>query len=124
MPNNTSLNPTASVSLEAWIYPRLPLNPVAPPIIKKAGEGLGQQDGYALELSGSGALLFGVYVTGGKGWCIASSALLTPNQWTHVVGVYDGTNVLLYANGMPSRPHLSLCAWTDCALGQQSSNRP
>ena len=99
VPSNGTLNPTTSVSLEAWIYPRLPFVSEAPPIIKKAGEGLGQQDGYALELSGSGAVVFGVYVSGGKGWCLVTSSPLPPNQWAHVAGIYDGTSLNLYVNG-------------------------
>ena len=46
VPSSPSLNPTNSLSVEAWIYPRLPLNSTAAPIIKKAGEGTATQDGY------------------------------------------------------------------------------
>ncbi|MEI6786279.1 MAG: LamG-like jellyroll fold domain-containing protein, partial [Verrucomicrobiota bacterium] len=53
--NSPSLNPTGSISVEAWIYPRQPLNATAP-IIKKAGEGTATQDGYTLEVSGTTAL--------------------------------------------------------------------
>jgi hypothetical protein len=98
-PDSPSLNPTASLSLEAWIYPRLPFNSVSSPVIKKAGEGQGQQDGYALEFTGSGAIKFGVYIAGG-GWAITGGAPVPTNQWSHVVGIFDGTNVSIYVNGV------------------------
>ena len=65
--HSTSLNPTLAISLEARVYPRLPYNWVPSPVIKKAGEGTGQQDGYALELYSSGAAVFGVDPAGARG---------------------------------------------------------
>jgi nitrogen fixation protein len=100
--SSASLNPTASLAVEAWIYPRLPLNSVSAPVIKKAGEGSGQQDGYTLELYPSGAAVFGVYLAGGAGWAITPLTYLPMNQWSHVAGVFDGTNVTFYLNGVPS----------------------
>jgi len=100
VPNSAGLNPTASISLEAWIYPRLPLNSVGSPIIKKAGEGLGQQDGYTLEFSGTDGVVFGVNVNGTVWWLATDPAPVPFSQWSHVAGVYDGTNVSIYVNGL------------------------
>jgi hypothetical protein len=92
--NSATLNPTGSISLEAWIYPTQ--FPPSAPIIKKAGEGSAQQDGYGIEIDNSG-LLFGVYVNGS--WTLTGAASVPLNQWSHVAGVYDGTNLSLYVNG-------------------------
>ena len=97
--NSASLNPTGSISVEAWIYPRLPLNSSIAPIIKKVGEGAATQDGYTLEVSSASALRFGVYLSGVRLWRYAPSAPLYPNQWSHVVGVFNGTNAAIYLNG-------------------------
>ena len=99
VPNSASLNPTNSISVEAWIYPRLPLNSTAAPIIKKAGEGSATQDGYRLELNGTSGVRFGVYLNGGRAWVLTPSAPLYLNQWSHFVGVFNGTNLSLYLNG-------------------------
>ena len=100
VPSSATLNPTGSISVEAWIYPRLPVKSAAP-IIKKAGEASGTQDGYALELSGTTGVRFAVYLSGGRGWTFSSTAALRTNQWSHLVGVFNGTNLSLYLNGAP-----------------------
>jgi len=129
VPHNASLNPTTSVSVEAWIFPRSPFASTVPPIIKKAGEGLGQEDGYALELYDTGAAAFAVYVDGGTGWSIARSSPLSPNEWAHVVGVYDGTNVLLYVNGVQAAtpvfaPGQIVPSGNNLQIGHDPSNPP
>ncbi|MCX6923139.1 MAG: immunoglobulin domain-containing protein, partial [Verrucomicrobia bacterium] len=96
--NSPGLNPTGSISVEAWIYPRLPLNSTAT-IIKKAGEGTATRDGYALEFNGTSGVRFGVYLNGGRQWVMTPTASLYVNQWSHYVGVFDGTNLSLYLNG-------------------------
>jgi hypothetical protein len=100
VPSNATLNPTASISVEAWIYPRLPLNAIASPIIKKAGEGMGQQDGYSLELAGTQGVVFSIYVGGGRQWVATAPAPVPMSQWSHVAGVYDGMNISIYVNGV------------------------
>ena len=101
VPDSDSFNPTQCITVEAWIYPRLPLDPVAAPIIKKAGGGgpWGQDNGYALELLGPEEVRFGVCVDENETWNITESAPLTPDKWSHVAGVYDGAHVSFYLNG-------------------------
>jgi hypothetical protein len=98
VPGSASLNPSAAVTVEAWIYPTPPLDAVAAPIVKKAGEGLGTDHGYSLELYGPNAVAFWVFLNG-SGWIPSPAPPLPPNQWSHVAGVYDGTYVRLYLNG-------------------------
>jgi hypothetical protein len=100
VPNSASLNPIGSISLEAWIFPRSPLNSVSAPVIKKAGEGPGQTDGYMLEFAGSDGIRFIVYVSGGAGYVVSPTAPVGLSQWSHVVGTYDGTNASIYVNGV------------------------
>jgi hypothetical protein len=101
VPDSDSLNPTQCITVEAWIYPKSPLDPVAAPIIKKAGGGgpWGQDNGYALELLGAEEVRFGVCVDENETWNITGSAPLTPDKWSHVAGVYDGAHVSFYLNG-------------------------
>jgi serine/threonine protein kinase len=109
VPDSASLNPTECITVEAWIYPRYPNYSVAAPIIKKAGGGgpSGQDDGYALELSGPDQVRFYVYVDDNESWNNSDSAPLTPDTWSHVAGVYDGACVSLYLNGELVGPPLA-----------------
>jgi hypothetical protein len=98
VPSSAILSPSSAITVEAWIYPRPPLDSVAAPIVKKAGEGLGSDHGYSLELYGPNAVALWVFLNG-QGWIPSPAADLTANQWSHVVGVYDGNFVRIYVNG-------------------------
>lgn len=96
IPDHPSLNPTAAITVDAWIFSNN--TSYAPPIVKKTDDA----SGYALELSqDSSQVLFWVNLgSGGSGgWFSSPAGGLTRGIWTHVAGVYDGTSVSLYMNG-------------------------
>jgi hypothetical protein len=99
VPDSPGLNPVNSVTLEAWIYPRQ--FPAFAPVIKKAGENTTETDhGYGLDLVGTGSgVQFSVYLSLGVAWVRTGVAPVPLNQWSHVAGIYDGTNLSLYVNG-------------------------
>ncbi len=99
VPHSASLNPS-QITVDAWIYATDINGQSIPPIVKKAGEGLGQVHGYALEINNNidGAVRFWVFISGG--WYNASSvSALSTNTWYHVAGTYDGSEIKLYLNG-------------------------
>jgi len=69
-------------------------HPVAAPVLKKAGA----NSGYSMEFSGTSAIRFFVNVSG-LGWSVTGDVPIAMNQWSHVAGVYDGTNICFYLNG-------------------------
>jgi Concanavalin A-like lectin/glucanases superfamily/Immunoglobulin domain/Bacterial Ig domain len=97
VPDSPDLDPVAGITCEAWIYLRQPATSATAPVIKKAGQGLATQGGYALEIPTNGAI-FSVYVNGT--WVPTGYAPFPLDQWVHVAGVYDGTNVSIYLNGV------------------------
>jgi RHS repeat-associated protein len=101
VPDNASFNPTAAITVEAWIYPRSIDNTPAPAVIKKSGGAgsSGQENGYALEVNGTG-IRFWVFRNPGQ-WTPSALASIPVNRWSHVAGVYDGTNLCFYFNGKP-----------------------
>jgi hypothetical protein len=126
VPNFAGLNPTSSVSLEVWIYPRGFGSP-ASPIIKKAGQDWMTSGGYTLEIAGSSGVVFGVYLSGAAGWTTTSVAPVPLNQWSHVVGVFDGTSLLVYLNGSlasvpTSTPGLILPSSNHLQIGHDPSD--
>ncbi len=123
-PDSERLNPTRSITLTAWIYPRT--FPYSSPIIKKAGEGRWADHGYALEIAGATGVIFAVYIDHTH-WAITPYAPVPLNQWSHAAGVYDGTNIYVYVNGVPAGPPLYApgkiaVAGNDLQLGHDAAN--
>jgi hypothetical protein len=128
--DSASLNPTNAITVEAWIYPRLPLDPLAAPVLKKAGGGgdSGEDDGYTLELSGPNAVRFWVFLDGGQGWAASDSAPLRPSRWSHLAGVYDGSTLSFYLNGVlvgtpTAAPGHLVPSGNNLQIGHDPSNR-
>jgi hypothetical protein len=90
-----------SAGLRARAYPSVPVSAhVGPydPIVKKAGEGSQQQDGYTLEFAGNN-VVFWVYISG-TGWVASPQASVPLGQWSYVAGTYSaGSGLSLYVNG-------------------------
>ncbi len=60
-------------------------------------------DGYLLRLQGSGNSVNAAFAVGDinySGSTISSSSSIPANQWTHIAGTYDGTNMKIYINGV------------------------
>jgi Concanavalin A-like lectin/glucanases superfamily/Immunoglobulin I-set domain len=98
VPDGPGLDPVTNLTLEAWVYLRA-YAPISSPIIKKAGQSGGSADGYSLECGNDGNVRFYIFLTNGSSWVGTSGVPLPLNAWTHVAGVYDGTNLSLYTNG-------------------------
>ncbi len=92
--DSPTLNLTAQVTLEAWVYP---LTWVNPPFsngrILQKGYG---DDQYRLLKEGS-AFVFDVANVGALR---VETAIPPINRWTHVAGTYDGKALRLYVNGV------------------------
>jgi hypothetical protein len=96
VPDVATLDPTQAITVEAWIDPHTHVGSYDP-IVKKAGEGTVQQDGYGLEFDGND-VVFWVYLSG-VGWSHSPMAFVPLDQWSHVAGVYDGHGISLYVDG-------------------------
>ena len=96
VPDAASLNPTNAITVEAWIN-RTSIAGSFDPVVKKAGVGFGQTNGYALEFIDSN-IGFWIY-SQTNGWNRSPGADVPLQTWTHVAGVYDGTAIQLYVNG-------------------------
>ena len=99
VPDSSSLDITNAITLEAWVYPESWDNAYENNILTKSGEtsGLGvwslhhktTSDGFRFELVDSGTpypLFENIPSTGF-------------NQWYHIVGTYDGSDMDLYVDG-------------------------
>lgn len=104
--NQTNLNITDSLTIEAWINPNsFAFNSANNSIVCKHGWSSGE-GGFVLRCGGSGEVSFNIAgldvnqnPTSWKEVLSATNAL-TLGTWTHVAGSYDGQNIKLYINGV------------------------
>ena len=87
--NDASLDITDAITVEAWVY-----------------SSWDQSDkGIVGKYIGSTGYLLFAYPTGSVSWQVDGSTnrvttVVTPNVWNHIVGLWNGTNVELFVNGV------------------------
>lgn len=96
--DSPELNPTSSLTLEAWINASEWQSSIwAGVIISK--QGTSPDKGWCLSAGENGRVEFTISVD--EGWkSVATPQLLGTNAWYHVAGVYTGTQVMMYINGV------------------------
>lgn len=92
VPNSTEFVLNGTFTLEAWVYPTGDYSKFQCIITKRAGNTPAAWQLY-IEIN-TGYLAY----YNGSGYVSTSQVPL--NQWSHVAGVYDGTNINLYLNGV------------------------
>lgn len=96
IPHAASLMPTTAFTVQAWVYPTVfRTNIWQGSVVSKETGG----SGFALNVGASGQ---GRLVVGGSNWFEAVTPVgsFTLNKWTHFAGVYDGTNIYVYVDGV------------------------
>jgi len=102
--DSSSLDISGSLSMSAWVYARSfsTATPYLRGVISKYqnnatnGPFLRIGDG---TLGNNKKVQFGVVISGVEKLALSSSELIT-NRWYHLVGVYDGSNVMVYIDGV------------------------
>lgn len=104
--NQTGLNITDSITIEAWVNASaFGITSAQNSIVCKHGWSQGEA-GYVLRLGGSGQLSFnfaGLDINGiPVSWVdnISPTGSLTTATWYHVAGTFDGNNSKIYINGV------------------------
>lgn len=87
--NSSNLNPS-TITLEAWIKPKLTGNLYN--VINK-----GNNTGYRIQLGSDGIVQF---IDRGTTNLLSSNTKVVPNQWSHIVATGDSTGLKIYINGV------------------------
>ena len=96
VPYSGDLNPP-NFSVECWVFPTGGAGNYRSPFSNRS-TAAGPQ-GYLLYADASDKWSF--WMGTGGGWISAEGPAVVLNQWTHLVGTYDGTNQVFYVNGQP-----------------------
>ena len=95
VPNSGSLNPTAAITVAAWINYAQPGN-ISRLVVK--GIDTGNKESYALQHNGDTVDFF-IRDPNKTNQSSGASDTLSRNEWIHVAGSYDGSTVKIYVNG-------------------------
>ncbi len=91
VPSSASLNPTAALSLEAWIRPSA-LPSTTATLVRKDLQ-------YLLRISSSGAVTFRLWHGGTSSELATPAGAVTAGAWYHVVASFDGASMAIFVNG-------------------------
>lgn len=92
--NSTSLNPTSAITVQAFVYANSTSN--YQNIIKR---GWNSSGAWTLE-SGGGKWSFGIKNQSGSYYNAQSACNIAVGKWQQVTGVWDGSQVRIYVNGV------------------------
>ncbi|MCK5331881.1 MAG: choice-of-anchor D domain-containing protein, partial [Candidatus Marinimicrobia bacterium] len=101
VPDDESLEPSNEITVEAWIRITGSASEIHAIIAKRVWES--DCRGYLLRIKGSDNTP-GFTLYGGEGYnrMLCSAGPILDNEWYHIVGTYDGTNIKIYVNGVES----------------------
>jgi hypothetical protein len=87
-------SPTDAVALEAWVRPQADISTYAPIVLRTHDFTL--EDGYGLYHADRSRVVF--FVQTSSAWQYVTVGVPL-EQWSHLVGTFDGTSLRLYVNG-------------------------
>ncbi|MGA2891124.1 MAG: LamG-like jellyroll fold domain-containing protein [Terracidiphilus sp.] len=104
LPNSSSLKPSAGLTLEAWVNPASFGNwsKIIGLDYRADGSWYSPYLAYALQSSSTTSAMSMQITNSGNAYYFSSQNDVSLNTWSHVVGTYDGTQMVLYVNGVPS----------------------
>ena len=100
VPDSDATRVGTSHSATVWIKP----NGVVGDWSRLVGKGAAGPRNFGLWRENAGFLLYQIYADGGNGnaWDNGNAVTQAPlDEWTHMAGTYDGTEMILYVNGAP-----------------------
>lgn len=91
---------TNQVTVSAWVYPYATNQIMTVISNDRDCGGCGSYKGFGLQMYYGGTTVFRIWNSDGTGPRAVNTATNPPaNEWTHVVGTFDGSSIKIYQNG-------------------------
>ncbi len=100
VPNNAALNPTTSITIQAWIKANAWGTNVYDNYIVGKDDWATSSAGYALRAGAGGELSFNFAISGGVWQEVISSTMMSTGVWHNVAATFDGTTQKIYIDGV------------------------
>ena len=98
-PSSTSLNITGAITVEGWI--KLNANNAYQTIVSRdAFQQAGTGGGYRLAVTDTGKLRLDLFQTHNTYTTVTGTTTITTGVWHHVAGVFDGSQMRVYLDGV------------------------
>jgi hypothetical protein len=95
--NPALLNSFSNITLEAWIRPTSYPSSVGSAVVVKQDA---NNFAWSLKFQGNGNFAFAAMLNGNVYYANTPQTNIPLNQWSHVAGVYDGSQLRIYINGV------------------------
>ncbi len=106
IPDSTSLDATEAITIAAWIYP-VQISGDRSILGKITDENPTNTQAYTLQLISDGQLHINWWDSSGVGHILSSTTTVEMNNWSYVVGTYDGSYNRLYINGQLAKSSIA-----------------
>lgn len=100
VPNSTSLNITGAITVEAWIKINSITGAFQDVITRESYAQPGTGGGFDLCISNIGKVRFDLYQSPSGYTPLVGNTTITTGVWHHVAGVFDGTQMRVYLDGV------------------------
>lgn len=94
VPDSATLNPNTAITVSAWVRSR---KESRQRLVTKWG---GTDNGYMLWIEGSSGPRFEINTAAGNRISFGGTTIANDDVWHHLVGVYDGSTVSIYLDGV------------------------
>src|SRR6185503_18483188 len=100
VPNSSSLNITGAITVEAWIKVNAITAAYQDIITRESYAQAGTGGGFELSVSNTGKLRLDTYQSPTAYTPLVGNTTITTGVWHHVAGVFDGSQMRLYVDGV------------------------
>jgi YD repeat-containing protein len=100
VPNSTSINVSGPITIEAWIKVTAITGNYQDIVCRESWAQAGTGGGYEFAITSTGKVRLDLYQSHNQYTTVIGATTITTGAWHHVAGVFDGSQMRVYLNGV------------------------